>query len=222
MLLHQFWQLFLLKGRRRQKLRLVGNTTPTVDVFVTCCGEEREIVVDTARAAAAQDWPIDRFRVVVLDDKADMQLKAEIEEMKLDFPNVFYTARVKTPGVPHHFKAGNLNHGLEFVKGLDGGAGEYMAALDADMIPEPEWLRAIIAHLVVEQELALSCPPQVRPEFAYHENVVLTSLALLQRASQRSPPPESQQLRAYFRACQRCRWCCLVYWFWLRNQAFRT
>lgn len=161
MLLHQFWQVFLLKGRRRQKLRLVGNTVPTVDVFVTCCGEDREVIVDTTRAAAAQDWPSDRFRVIVLDDKADKDLERDIEEMKMDYPHVFYTARKKIPGVPHHFKAGNLNHGLEFVTNLDGGAGEYMAALDADMIPEPEWLRAILAHLVVDQDLALSCPPQV-------------------------------------------------------------
>ena len=161
MLLHQFWQMFLVKGRMRQKLRVVGNSTPTVDVFVTCCGEDREIVIDTVRAAASQDWPTDRFRVIVLDDKADDDLRLMVEDLKPLFPHVFYTARVKVKGVPHHFKAGNLNHGCHFVEGLEGGAGEYMAALDADMIPEPEWLRAVIAHLVLDSELALSCPPQV-------------------------------------------------------------
>lgn len=161
MLCHQFWQCFLIKGRLREKLRIVGDNTPTVDVFVTCCKEDVDVITDTVRAAAAVDWPSDCFRVVVLDDGADPQLKAAVDDVSALYPNVYYTARTKVKGIPHHFKAGNLNHGLEFVSDLPGGASTYIAALDADMIPEPEWLRAIIAHLVIEPKLALSCPPQV-------------------------------------------------------------
>ena len=43
-------------------------------------------------------------------------------------------AREKIPGKPHHFKAGNLNYGLEQTTLLPGGAGQFMAALDADMV----------------------------------------------------------------------------------------
>lgn len=144
MLFHQFWQVFLIKGRSREKLRIVGHNTPTVDVFVTCCKEDVEVITDTVRAAAAVDWPSDRFRVIVLDDGADPELKRAVDDVSQLYPNVYYTARQKVKGVPHHFKAGNI------------------AALDADMIPQPEWLRAILAHLVIEPMLALSCPPQVR------------------------------------------------------------
>ncbi|TQS31669.1 hypothetical protein Golomagni_08040, partial [Golovinomyces magnicellulatus] len=70
-------------------------------------------------------------------------------------------ARTKTPGVPHHFKAGNLNYGLDMVHNLPGGAGTYMAALDADMIPERDWLRAILPHLLIDDKMALACPPQL-------------------------------------------------------------
>jgi cellulose synthase/poly-beta-1,6-N-acetylglucosamine synthase-like glycosyltransferase len=160
MLCHQFWQLFLIKGRHREKLRIVGDTTPSVDVFVTCCKEDVGIITDTVRAAAAIDWPSSNFRVIVLDDGADAELKAAIDDVSLLYPNIYYTARHKVKGVPHHFKAGNLNHGLQFVSELPGGASTYIAALDADMIPEPEWLRAIAAHLVIEPQLALACPPQ--------------------------------------------------------------
>lgn len=161
MVLHQTWQLFRVIARRREKLRIVGNDTPAVDVFITCCGEDNQLVLDTVLAAAAQDWPVTRFRVVVLDDKHDVELERQVGEIHARAPHVFYAARTKIAGVPHHFKAGNLNHGLEFVKQLNGGAGEFMAALDADMIPEPDWLRAVIAHLVVDSQLAMSCPPQV-------------------------------------------------------------
>ncbi|KAF2846880.1 glycosyltransferase family 2 protein [Plenodomus tracheiphilus IPT5] len=161
MLFHQFWQVFLIKGRQREKLRIVSETTPTVDVFVTCCKEDVQVIVDTVRAAAAIDWPSDQFRVIVLDDGADPLLQMAVAELSLLYPNVYYTARFKAKGVLHHFKAGNLNHGLDFVTNLPGGASTYIAALDADMIPEPDWLRAIIAHLVIEPQLALACPPQL-------------------------------------------------------------
>jgi len=117
--------------------------------------------MDTVRAACMVDYPRDRFRVVVCDDGADPEIKQATESMKEQFPNLYYHARVKIKGVPHHFKAGNLIAATEFVATLDGGPAEYIAALDADMIPEAEWLRAIMAHLAIDPKLALSCPPQL-------------------------------------------------------------
>jgi cellulose synthase/poly-beta-1,6-N-acetylglucosamine synthase-like glycosyltransferase len=150
-----------IRGRRRPKLRIRGNQVPTVDIFVTCCKEDVDVVLDTTRAACAVEYPQDRFRVVVLDDGEDPKLEKAIKDLSLEYPNLYYHARIKVKGVPHHFKAGNLTGGTNFVTKLDGGEGEFIAALDADMIPEPEWLRAIIAHLVIEPEMALVCPPQV-------------------------------------------------------------
>jgi hypothetical protein len=63
--------------------------------------------------------------------------------------------------VPHHFKAGNLNYGLEVVHDMPGGAAEFMAALDADMIPEQHWLRAIMPHMILDPKMGLACPPQL-------------------------------------------------------------
>lgn len=150
-----------VRGRCRPKLRIQGDEVPTVDVFVTCCGEDVDIVLDTTRAACAVDYPQDRFRVVVLDDAKDADLERAVNNLSIQFPNIYYHARIKIKGVPHHFKAGNLTGGTDFVTMLDGGGGEYIAALDADMIPEPDWLRAIISHLVNDDKMALVCPPQL-------------------------------------------------------------
>ncbi len=90
----------------------------------------------------------------------DLELKKAIKHLSLEYLNLYYHARIKMKGVPHHFKAGNLTGGTDFVTRLNGGEGEYIAALDTDMIPEPEWLRAIIAHMVIDSGMPLVCPPQ--------------------------------------------------------------
>ena len=106
------------------------------------------------------DYPQDRFRVVVLDDGGDSELKQAVDDLARDqYGNLYYFARIKT--VPHHAKAGNLIGGTNFVASLDGGPGEYIAALDADMIPESDWLRAVVAHAVNDDLMALVCPPQL-------------------------------------------------------------
>jgi cellulose synthase/poly-beta-1,6-N-acetylglucosamine synthase-like glycosyltransferase len=150
-----------IRPRHRPKLRLRGQSAPTVDVFITCCKEDIDVVLDTTRAACAVDYPEDRFRVVILDDGKDRVLEKAIENLRFEYPNLYYHSRLKVEGVPHHFKAGNLSDGTNFVTKLDGGEGEYIAALDADMIPEPDWLRALIGHVVKDDRLALACLPQV-------------------------------------------------------------
>ncbi|KAE8405872.1 nucleotide-diphospho-sugar transferase [Aspergillus pseudonomiae] len=160
-LIHNCWTIMAWKKRSRPKLRLTGEKVPSVDVFVTCCGEDDAVVLDTIRGALDQDYPLDKFRVVVLDDARSASLASAVGELATMHPNIFYMAREKIPGKPHHFKAGNLNYGLEQVEYLPGGASELIAALDADMIPEREWLRACIPHLLVDPKVALSCPPQL-------------------------------------------------------------
>jgi hypothetical protein len=46
---------------------VVGDNTPTV--------EGAQIIKDTVRAAAIVDWPSECFRIIVLDDGADPELK---------------------------------------------------------------------------------------------------------------------------------------------------
>ncbi|KAG9802222.1 glycosyl transferas-like protein, partial [Aureobasidium melanogenum] len=118
---HQMYSMLAFKGRKRPQLRLVGEAVPTVDAFITCCKEDVDVVIDTARAACDVDYPQDRFRVVVLDDGADPELKKAMEDLSYQYPNAYYFARVKVKGQPHHAKAGNLIGGTDFVTKLPGG-----------------------------------------------------------------------------------------------------
>ena len=144
---------------KAQHLRLRDENPPRVDIFITCAGEDVETVTHTIEAACAIDYPATRFRVIVLDDARSKELASAVKNLSQTRENLYYTARVK--GKDHHFKAGNLNHGFEYVKLLPGGAAEFIAALDADMIVDPKWLRALMPHLLQNEKLALAQPPQV-------------------------------------------------------------
>ncbi|KAI4174206.1 MAG: hypothetical protein LQ346_008267 [Caloplaca aetnensis] len=146
------------KAKRQPLLRLLGDTCPSVDVFITYCGEELAVLIDTVRAAAMVDYPKDSFRVIVLDDSVSTDVENEIGKLKSTFDNIHYSTRGSRPKT--HTKAGNLNHGLKHVRTLPGGASDLVAVLDVDMIPSPHWLRALIPHIVVDPKTGMASPPQ--------------------------------------------------------------
>jgi hypothetical protein len=134
-LMNNGWAMFALKSRNRPRLRLMGSyDLPTIDIFVTCCKEDNQVIMDTVLAACDQDYPMDQFRVIILDDGKSAKLEQLAYEARKTWPNLIYMSREKKPGMPHHFKAGNLNFGLKQITMLPGGSGEFIGALDADMV----------------------------------------------------------------------------------------
>lgn len=152
--------LLSIGNRKRSKLRLRGHEVPTVDVLLTTCGEVVPMILNTIRGACNIDYPRDRYRIIICDDAADVKLEEAVKPLQSEYPHLLYQARAKIPGVPHHYKAGNLQSGIDFAANLFGGPAEYLATLDADMIPDREWLRALLPHLLRDSKLGLICPPQ--------------------------------------------------------------
>ncbi|MCJ1281399.1 hypothetical protein MMC26_000718 [Xylographa opegraphella] len=149
--------------RSRPCYRLINESAPTIDILVTCCGEPLDVIADTVAAAATQDYPSQQFRIFILDDGRSDQLQ---EAVKLwnkksndnNGPQIHYFSRKLRAGIKSYFKAGNLRHGIEETKSR--GGSEFLASLDADMLPEPDWLRRMVPHLILDDGLAMACPPQ--------------------------------------------------------------
>ena len=161
----------------RPSFVLQGDSAPDVDVMVTCCGEPVSVIGNTAAAAAAQDYPPGRLRVYILDDGHDDNLRKSVEGLncKLSRKNpriapIIYLSRKLKPGESSNFKSGNLRYGiqesrdrLECDQTGDTRAqtgSQFLAALDADMIPEKDWLRKMVPHLLLDDDMGLACPPQ--------------------------------------------------------------
>ena len=159
--------LFSGKAERpRPDYRLCGSAAPSVDVMITCCGEPVKIIINTILAAAAQEYPPQSFRIFVLDDAHDAELRHAVDMLRLHrdkavSPSIVYLSRTVKTGEQSHFKSGNLRSGIEESQRLEPGS-DLLAGLDADMIPEPDWLRRMVPHLLLRDEVAMACGPQVR------------------------------------------------------------
>ena len=128
---------------------------PRVDIFITHCGESDSILMKTARAALAQRYPSSLVRVIILDDSASNDIAASVTRVASEgHPSLLYTSRraeVKT-----HSKAANLNYGLRFVDAFKLGGVSFVAVLDVDMIPQPQWLRSVMSHVLHDPQVALA------------------------------------------------------------------
>ena len=155
----------------RPILELIGAQAPTVDVLMPCCREPVDVVLDTASAAAAQDYPAPCYRVLVLDDGRDDVLEAAIHNLGClskarNGPEILYLSRKVKTGEKSYFKAGNLQFGIQETRApsiyprTELSGAQFLASLDADMIPDPRWLSRMVPHLLLDPKAAIISPPQ--------------------------------------------------------------
>ncbi|KAJ5280150.1 hypothetical protein N7478_005522 [Penicillium angulare] len=141
------------EGGPRKRLRLKGTENlPRVDVLLPCCGEPVDVIMDTVRAACTMDYPITKFRVLLLDDGGSALLKKAISDLQPQWPHLSYHSRGRQSGQVFA-KSGNLNYALTTLQNED--PPEFCAVLDADSIPNREFLRAILPHLLLNPDSAL-------------------------------------------------------------------
>lgn len=105
---------------------------PGVDLYLPTCGEPLDVLGNAYRAVAAVDWP-GALTVWVLDD-AD---RPEVAALAASYGYEY----VVRPDRGHLKKAGNLNHALTLS------SAEFIAILDADFAPRPDFLRHLVPYL---------------------------------------------------------------------------
>lgn len=90
-------------------------------------------------AAGALDYPREKLEIQVLDDSNDETVsiaRACVKKLREAGIDAAYIRRPNR----HGYKAGALDHGLSLAKG------ELIAVFDADFIPQPSFLKAVVGH----------------------------------------------------------------------------
>ena len=125
----------------------VAQTAPLVDVLICTYNEEREILERTINGAKALHYR--NYRLWVLDDGRRPWLRDLCAEK-----DCIYLARPDSA----HAKAGNINHALKHIGQLHDRP-DFIAVLDADFVPFPQFLSRALA-LCVDNGIGLVQTPQ--------------------------------------------------------------
>jgi cellulose synthase/poly-beta-1,6-N-acetylglucosamine synthase-like glycosyltransferase len=94
------------------------------------------------------EWPRNRLEIQVLDDSTDETrglVRREVEALRDQGLDVVYIHRTVRTG----YKAGALDNGLTVAKG------DLIAIFDADFLPQPGFLRAIVPHFMADPRVGM-------------------------------------------------------------------
>lgn len=116
--------------------------TPDIDVFITCAGEPNHVIIKTAIAAQEMLLPHNTW---ILDDGKNDDLRRAAQKL-----GVGYLRRTTNA----HAKAGNVNAAVQRT------TGRFMAILDADHVPRPDFLSQTVPHLIANPSVAMVQTPQ--------------------------------------------------------------
>lgn len=110
---------------------------------------ERFVVARLINAACAMDYPSENLTIQVLDDSTDET--TDLARERVDFHRrqgvqIELLHREERTG----FKAGALAEGLESAPG------EFVAILDADFLPPPDFLKCLIPYLLADPNVGMA------------------------------------------------------------------
>ena len=112
---------------------------PAVAILYTTCNDFDEASV---RSCLAQDYP--DFRVYILDDSSDAQIRDSIDRFaRIDPARVQVVRRADRRG----YKAGNINHGLATAATRE----PYFALVDADELLPPDFLSRLVPRMLADE-----------------------------------------------------------------------
>jgi len=135
--LHRVWMVLRFRSLRGRALApLAEADLPLVTVQLPLY-DERTVAARLIRSVGALDYPAERLEIQVLDDSTDETraiVDAEVEELVRRGLRARVLRRTTRTG----YKAGALAEGLTQARG------ELVAIFDADFVPRPDFLRALV------------------------------------------------------------------------------
>ncbi len=140
--IHRLHLVRLYRRGHRNRLAAIPPAPPAEWPRVTVqlpVYNEQYVVERLLDAAASLDYPSERLEIQLLDDSSDVTSEiaaARIAWWRFRGVNVAHVRRADRSG----FKAGALQHGLERA------SGDLLAIFDADFVPPPGFLRALVPY----------------------------------------------------------------------------
>ncbi|MHB1435125.1 MAG: glycosyltransferase family 2 protein [Thermoplasmata archaeon] len=122
----------------------------SVAILIASFNEPPEVIEPTLSAATVAGTTIGNYRIYLLDDSTDPEIRTKLEQLALRY-GAKYVHRSQRGG----FKAGAMNAILPQL------TTKYFTVLDADQRPLPDYLAETIPYLESDPKLAFVQVPQV-------------------------------------------------------------
>ncbi|MCD7102109.1 glycosyltransferase family 2 protein [Pseudoclavibacter sp. 13-3] len=119
----------------------------TVDIFITTYNEPLDLVLRTAIAAQAIRYP---HQTWILDDGDRSEFRLAARRIGVGY----ITRGPEWAGRPRLAKAGNINNALFRTDG------EFFAVLDADQVPSPDFLDAVLGYFADDRVAFVQTPQE--------------------------------------------------------------
>jgi glycosyltransferase involved in cell wall biosynthesis len=155
--------LVLTCMRLRKRLAVLKQGVPSLPEGLTTSSEHADLPMVTIQlplfneATVADrllshiskiDYPRDRLEIQVLDDSTDetrFLVEKHVKALQQGGLDIQYIHRTDRSG----YKAGALDAGLKVAKG------ELVGIFDADFLPQPEFLRALVPHFIADEKVGM-------------------------------------------------------------------
>lgn len=131
-----FFVVGLFRLRRQRIPATVEADLPHISIVVAA-RNEAENIPSCLPALLAQDYPTDRYEVILVDDHSEDDTRALAESYTAGAPHL----RVLSLADLGDAGATGKQHALDL--GIRQSRGEIIASTDADCVPPPTWLRAL-------------------------------------------------------------------------------
>jgi cellulose synthase/poly-beta-1,6-N-acetylglucosamine synthase-like glycosyltransferase len=139
--LYVFAALLLFYGMARRKYEL-ASAQPFASVFIAARNEEKNLPA-CLQALVHSDYPVDKFEIVVVDDRSTDRTRALTENFAHEYANVraiSITQRLENMSG----KASALCQGMAHARG------EIILMTDADCVPPATWISQMVGYFTPE------------------------------------------------------------------------
>ena len=141
------WLIAGIRKLRFQKSPSITIQFPTVSIIVAARNEEVTIK-QCIEKCITQDYPIDKFEVIVVNDRSQDDTAQIVEKISTVHNNV---RLINISELPEEYAKSGKKHALQ--KGIENSKGEIILLTDADCIPKTGWIKGIIQCF--EQEVGV-------------------------------------------------------------------
>jgi len=134
------WLIFGLRKLSKKSATTIQDSQPNVSIIIAARNEEKNIG-ECLQNCASQNYPIDKFEVVVVNDRSDDNTQSIIENIVKDFKNV---RMINITELPAEYTMSGKKHALK--KGIENSTGDIIMLTDADCFPNSNWIRGMVQY----------------------------------------------------------------------------